>query len=106
MTADEVKEIHEKIARELERAFQEGKEYVVQKRDWLTSFWSGFKSPDQISRVKTTGVAHDTLLRVGKQIATLPPGFNVHRGVRKVSPPCCCCSHLRERAGPCVSSAS
>ena len=80
-----MEEIRAKVARELEKAFQEGKTYVLEKRDWLASFWSGFKSPDQMSRVKTTGVEADTLLRVGKQIASLPPGFNVHRGVRKVS---------------------
>ncbi|KAM1263351.1 hypothetical protein ACFXTH_028365 [Malus domestica] len=27
----------------------------LKKRDWLASHWSGFKSPEQISRIRNTG---------------------------------------------------
>lgn len=84
VSAEDVKAIHANITRELEESFEQGKQDHHQKRDWLESFWSGFKSPDQMSRIYATGVAISTLERVGQQICTLPENFNVHRGVRKV----------------------
>ena len=29
---------------------------AVQARDWLSSYWSGYNSPSQLSRIRNTGV--------------------------------------------------
>lgn len=57
MTKDDVEKIHNKINRILNEEFVASKDYVPQKRDWLSAFWAGFKSPSQLSRVRNTGYA-------------------------------------------------
>lgn len=52
-----MEKIHNKINRILNEEFIASKDYVPQKRDWLSAFWSGFKSPSQLSRVRNTGYA-------------------------------------------------
>lgn len=34
--------------------------------DWLSSKWSGFKSPRQLSRIRSTGVDVDVLRSIGE----------------------------------------
>lgn len=45
---------------------------------------AGFKSPDQLSRIKHTGVALDTLKEVGTLITQLPEDFTPHRAIARV----------------------
>lgn len=39
-------------------------EYKPSARDWLSSFWKGFFSPDQMARIRNTGVPMDFLKEV------------------------------------------
>ncbi|GJQ98712.1 hypothetical protein Tco_0009851 [Tanacetum coccineum] len=57
--------------------------YVTSKRDWLSAYWTGFKSPEQVLRIRNTGVKPEILKNVGKTIATLPETFKPHRVVKK-----------------------
>uniref|UniRef100_A0A0V0IXN8 Putative 2-oxoglutarate dehydrogenase, mitochondrial-like n=1 Tax=Solanum chacoense TaxID=4108 RepID=A0A0V0IXN8_SOLCH len=81
---DDVEKIHNKINRILNEEFIASKDYVPQKRDWLSAFWSGFKSPSQLSRVRNTGVKPEILTNVGKAITTFPDGFKPHRALKRV----------------------
>lgn len=39
-------------------------DYKPNARDWLSSYWKGFNSPDQIARIRNTGVPMDFLKEV------------------------------------------
>lgn len=55
MTKENIDKINEKVNTILNEEFLSSKDYVPQRRDWLSSHWAGFKSPEQISRVRNTG---------------------------------------------------
>ena len=54
LTADEVKAKQAEILKELETEFELSKNYVPKFRDWVSSHWSGFKSPDQFASIRKT----------------------------------------------------
>lgn len=49
-----------------ERQPQASKNWNPTGDEWLSSKWAGFKSPRQLSRVRSTGVELDTLRTVGE----------------------------------------
>ncbi|VFQ90699.1 unnamed protein product [Cuscuta campestris] len=81
---DDIEKMHNKINAVLNEEFVACKDYAAQKRDWLSAFWSGFKSPEQLSRIRNTGVKPDILKNVGKAITTLPENFKPHRAVKRI----------------------
>lgn len=80
----EVAEIHDRVLGILNKEFDLSKNFETQKKDWLASMWTGFKSPDQLSRIKHTGVALDVLKQVGVATTTLPEDFTPHRAIARV----------------------
>lgn len=40
-------------------------DYKPKASDWLSSYWKGFMSPDQMARIRNTGVPMDFLKEVG-----------------------------------------
>ena len=53
-------------------------DYKPNARDWLSSYWKGFMSPDQMARIRNTGVPMDFLKEVGlhdywSRLTPLPP---------------------------------
>ena len=55
VTKEDFQRIHDKVNRILNEEFAKSKDYVPNKSDWLSAYWTGFKSPEQISRVRNTG---------------------------------------------------
>lgn len=55
MTKEDIDSMHNKCLSILNEEFLNSKDYVPKRRDWLSAYWSGFKSPEQISRVRNTG---------------------------------------------------
>ncbi|CAH9088056.1 unnamed protein product [Cuscuta europaea] len=84
VTKEDIEKIHNKINSILNEEFVSSKDYVPQKRDWLSAFWSGFKSPEQLSRIRNTGVKPEILSNVGKAITTLPENFKPHRALKRI----------------------
>ncbi|CAN8251494.1 unnamed protein product [Cochlearia groenlandica] len=84
VTQEDIDKIQKKVNSILNEEFNASKDYIPQKRDWLASHWTGFKSPEQISRVRNTGVKPEILKNVGKAISTFPENFKPHRGVKRV----------------------
>eukprot|EP01090_Pellita_catalonica_P019814 TRINITY_DN6848_c0_g2_i1.p1 TRINITY_DN6848_c0_g2~~TRINITY_DN6848_c0_g2_i1.p1 ORF type:complete len:494 (+),score=93.47 TRINITY_DN6848_c0_g2_i1:115-1482(+) len=64
---------------EYETRYQSRNEYVPRKKDWLDSFWQGFKSWSQISKIRKTGIDKKTYDSVGAALTTLPEGFTPHK---------------------------
>ncbi|KAK3256664.1 hypothetical protein CYMTET_34209 [Cymbomonas tetramitiformis] len=84
VSADEVKSIQQGVKDVLAAKFEEGRTYEQKKGEWLTSFWSGFKSPVQLSQIRPTGVNLDLLKKIGMGATEVPEHFNMHRAVRRV----------------------
>ena len=60
------------------------KSYKPKPEDWLSSKWSGFKSPRQHSRMRPTGVDIDVLRFVGNKAGEVPEDFKLHRQMVKI----------------------
>nr|GMD86094.1 2-oxoglutarate dehydrogenase, mitochondrial-like [Ipomoea batatas] len=84
VTKEDIDRIHNKINSILNEEFIASKDHATKKRDWLSAFWSGFKSPEQLSRVRNTGVKPEILKDVGNAITTLPEDFKPHRAVKRI----------------------
>ncbi|KAM0953283.1 putative oxoglutarate dehydrogenase (succinyl-transferring) [Dioscorea sansibarensis] len=80
----DIERINKKVDTILNEEFINSKDYVPRRRDWLAAYWAGFKSPEQISRIRNTGVNPEILKRVGQAITTLPENFKPHRAVKKI----------------------
>ncbi|KAC9910471.1 hypothetical protein E3N88_45099 [Mikania micrantha] len=83
-TKEDIDRIQSKVTTILNEEFLASKDYVPQRRDWLSAYWAGFKSPEQLSRIRNTGVKPEILKNVGKAITTLPETFKPHRAVKKI----------------------
>lgn len=57
VSEDEVSEVQNRVLRILQEEFDLAKEYTPQEDDWLSSVWTGFKTPAQRSRIRNTGVS-------------------------------------------------
>ena len=55
MTKEGIDKLLNKVNTILNEEFLASKDYVPKRRDWLASHWSGFKSPEQLSRIRNTG---------------------------------------------------
>jgi 2-oxoglutarate dehydrogenase E1 component len=52
---EEIAKLKAKVMSILNEEFENSKDYVPSKRDWLAAFWAGFKGPEQLSKVRNTG---------------------------------------------------
>ncbi|KAE8712103.1 2-oxoglutarate dehydrogenase [Hibiscus syriacus] len=84
VTEEDIGRMHKKVDSILNEEFLNSKDYVQQRRDWLSTNWKGFKSPEQLSRIRNTGVNPEILKKVGRAISILPKDFKPHRAVKKV----------------------
>jgi len=88
VSAEEVAEIQNRVQTIMEAEFDKSKALsaAAQPREWLAegSHWGGFKAPEQLSRIRNTGVALTNLLEIGKTITSLPEGFTPHRAIARV----------------------
>lgn len=55
ISKEDIDKLNKKVSTILNEEFQNSKDYVPNKRDWLSAYWTGFKSPEQISRIRNTG---------------------------------------------------
>lgn len=69
VTKEDIDKIQKKVGSILNEEFEASKEYIPQKRDWLASHWTGFKSPEQISRIRNTGYKHFHLFSLSMLLA-------------------------------------
>lgn len=103
--------ISDRVMGILQTEYEASKTYIPKAKDWLvslparpgrpcpsplirslcsdslplqSSYWSGFKGPDQMSRIRNTGIPMETLMDIGRRITTVPPEFNAHKQVRKI----------------------
>ncbi|KAG6483235.1 2-oxoglutarate dehydrogenase, mitochondrial-like [Zingiber officinale] len=84
ISKEDIERTQSKVTNILEEEFVNSKDYVPKRRDWLSAYWAGFKSPEQISRIRNTGVKPEILKRVGQAITTLPENFKPHKAIKRI----------------------
>ena len=84
LTKEECDEIRQFTLESYEKDFEASKTYQSKETDWLSSKWSGFKGPTQLSRIRPTGVDSEILRRIGVQSGTVPEDFKLHRQMAKI----------------------
>jgi 2-oxoglutarate dehydrogenase E1 component len=55
ISREDIDNLHKKVSTILNEEFKKSKDDIPNKRDWLSAYWTGFKSPEQISRIRNTG---------------------------------------------------
>lgn len=61
MTEEEIQKMQDQVMSILNDEFNKSKDYIPKTRDWLAAYWSGFKGPEQLSRIRNTGYTIMTL---------------------------------------------
>jgi 2-oxoglutarate dehydrogenase E1 component len=84
LTQEECDEIKAFTLDSYEKDYEASKTYEKKETDWLSSRWTGFKGPSQLSRIRDTGVEIEVLRKIGIQAGTVPEGFKLHRQMEKI----------------------
>ena len=87
-TKDDIDEHKKWVLGMLNDSFDRSKEYQPTGKEWLTSAWNGFKSPKELATEilphLPTGVDVKTLKSIGEKLGEVPPGFTVHRNLKRI----------------------
>lgn len=83
-TKKELDDVNNSVINVLESEFAASKDWVTPPSDWLSSKWSGFKSPRQRSRIQDTGCELPLLRDIGMKISVLPSSISIHRQLKKI----------------------
>ncbi|TMW66879.1 hypothetical protein Poli38472_011995 [Pythium oligandrum] len=82
---DECDAVVNKVWNFFSSTFEESKEWEpTKKSDWLANRWESFKSPNQQSRIRRTGVDNDVLKHVGNKLTELPEGFVLNPQLKRI----------------------
>lgn len=84
LTQEECNEIKAMTLKSYEMDLEASKTFKKKETDWLSSKWTGFKSPRQLSRIRPTGVNINTLKRIGAVAGSVPTDFKLHRQMKKI----------------------
>jgi len=83
-TQEELDNIKNFVLSSYQQELEASKTYVPEEDDWLSTNWTGYKSPKQLSRIRPTGIDIETLRRIGKAAGTVPESFKLHRQMAKI----------------------
>ena len=83
ITSDEFDTMRSGMRSLLEDEFEAGNSYKPNKADWMDGKWSGLGHAEEGARRGKTGVDIAQLQDVGKALACVPEGFNVHRTIKR-----------------------
>jgi 2-oxoglutarate dehydrogenase E1 component len=84
LSPEEIAEIKQFTLESYENDLEASKTYETSKDDWLSSKWTGFHGPSQMSRIRPTGVDIEMLRKIGIQAGTVPEEFTLHRQMKKI----------------------
>lgn len=76
--------MEDKVMDELNRAHKLSASYVPSKMEWFSSYWKGYKSSAQLSKIHPTGVPRTVLSKVASALTHMPPHFKLHRNLDKI----------------------
>ena len=88
VTHEEVEKMRSRIWGMLEEQYVASKTYKGTSKEWVSSSWSGYKSPSELASEtvipRTTGVKKDVLEHVGITASQYPKDFAVHPNLARV----------------------
>lgn len=84
MTEEEVEERRKAFRAKLDEEYEAVTGFRPNKADWLDGRWSGLSKAEGEARRGETAVDIETLKRVGKRIASVPDGFNIHKTIGRL----------------------
>jgi 2-oxoglutarate dehydrogenase E1 component len=84
VTKEEFATVRKMVNDTLEADFATSKSWETPKNDWLSSKWSGFLSPRQLSRIRETGFEFEKLREIGEKICNIPSDFTPHKQLEKI----------------------
>ncbi len=84
-TVEECKKVRDSVDATFAAAWEKSK---VAKpgtmNDWLASRWKGFHSPEQMSKIRPTGVPLETLRTVGEALVRVPSSVRLHPSLVRI----------------------
>lgn len=87
-TREDIEQHQQQIWDQLEKQFAEAKDYKPSDREWLSSSWYDFPTPDELAKNilphPDTGIKEETLKSIGQTISTVPDGFTPHKNVARI----------------------
>ncbi|MAW89034.1 MAG: 2-oxoglutarate dehydrogenase E1 component [Phyllobacteriaceae bacterium] len=85
ITEGEVEKMKADWRAHLEAEFDAGNSFKPNKADWLDGVWSGMRTADSADEQRRgkTAVPARTLKEIGRKLAEVPEGFEVHRTVKR-----------------------
>jgi 2-oxoglutarate dehydrogenase E1 component len=85
VTEGEVEKMKADWRARLDAELEASHSYKSNKADWLDGRWASLKAAEtaEAPRRGDTGVALETLQRIGEKITTVPPTFHVHRTIQR-----------------------
>ena len=85
VTAEDVEKLQADWRKHLDEEFEASDGYKPNKADWLDGVWSSIQQADREDdrRAGKTGVAEDTLRKIGQALVTIPDNFEAHRTIKR-----------------------
>jgi 2-oxoglutarate dehydrogenase E1 component len=85
VTEGEVEKMKADWRARLDAELEASHSYKANKADWLDGRWASLKAAEtaEAPRRGDTGVALETLQRIGEKITTVPPTFHLHRTIQR-----------------------
>ena len=84
VTQEELDSMIKAVNTNYSEAFEASKTYESKDTDWLSTRWKGFFRPNQVSKVRYTGVEPAELQTVAKGLTALPEDFQLHSQLKKI----------------------
>ncbi|KAL6074805.1 oxoglutarate dehydrogenase (succinyl-transferring) [Balamuthia mandrillaris] len=84
VTQEDIKAMEDRVMQEYNSAYERASTYEPKNMDWLDSYWKGYKSPEQLSKIRSTALPKDTLMKIANTLTDIPQGFKLHRQLEKL----------------------
>jgi 2-oxoglutarate dehydrogenase E1 component len=84
LTKEKVDSIIHKVDDSFVAAWERSKTYEEKEHEWLSSRWKGFNSPEQLSKIRSTGVALPVLQKVGHALVNIPSNIKLHPSLVRI----------------------
>ncbi len=76
-------ELIKKYFNEFDKAYENSRNHVFNRKDWIPKPWEEIRLPSMWGAVKDTGVPINILREIGEKINIIPEDFNAHYQIRK-----------------------
>ena len=88
VSSDFIQENSKRIFGLLEASYERSKDYLPEPKEWVSSVWAGFPSPQQlhqtVSVTRPTGVDLAHLKQIGIKACTLPETFSCNKALTRI----------------------